>query len=199
MGLSGSLSVNYTVSPGVFFESTSAKTYFLGKIIPYRGSWVEFEYDTKNILYVRIDRKRKFLGSVFLRALGLTNDAEILRTFYSIENLRLCGEKFFWPLSKGLVGLRAARDISHPRSGDVLVHGGKKLTSQGLKDLEKARITYIEVSDRDLDGAVSAADVVEPSTGEVLVEANAEITPDILASLQKSKINNLSVFLSGAG
>ncbi len=181
-------------SPGVFFEATPAKTYFLGKIIPYRGSWVEFEYDTKNILYVRIDRKRKFLGSVFLRALGLANDEEILRTFYSIENLRLRGGKFFWALSKGLVGLKAAQDVSHPRSGDVLVHGGKKITSQGLKGLEKARITDVEVSARDLEGALSAADVVEPATGEVLVEANAEVTLDILASLQEAKIKSLSVF-----
>ncbi len=69
-------------SPGVFFTKESAHT-FLSKIIPYRGSWVEFEYDQKNILYVRIDRKRKFLGSVFLRALGLTTDEEILRQFYT--------------------------------------------------------------------------------------------------------------------
>ena len=65
-------------SPGVFFESANNRTYFLGKIIPYRGSWVEFEYDTKNILYVRIDRKRRFLGSIFLRALGLKSNEEIL-------------------------------------------------------------------------------------------------------------------------
>src|SRR5260370_27686615 len=69
-------------SPGVFFESANNRSYFLGKIIPYRGSWVEFEYDTKNILYVRIDRKRKFLGTIFLRALGLRSDEDILKTFY---------------------------------------------------------------------------------------------------------------------
>ena len=69
-------------SPGVFFERVPAQGYFLGKIIPYRGSWVEFEYDNKNLLYVRIDRKRKFYGTVFLRALGLKTDAEILRAFY---------------------------------------------------------------------------------------------------------------------
>src|SRR5437868_11957408 len=75
-------------SPGVFFTKESAHT-FLAKIIPYRGSWVEFEYDQKNILYVRIDRKRKFLGSVFLRALGLTTDEEILRQFYTPIKARL--------------------------------------------------------------------------------------------------------------
>src|ERR1700739_1648305 len=74
-------------SPGVFFERVPAQGYFLGKIIPYRGSWVEFEYDIKNLLYVRIDRKRKFYGSVFLRALGLATDEQILRTFYRIDKI----------------------------------------------------------------------------------------------------------------
>src|SRR3972149_2883070 len=76
-------------SPGVFFETALQRTYFLAKIIPYRGSWVEFEYDTKNILYVRIDRKRKFLGTIFLRALGLKNDEEILQKFYRAEKIRI--------------------------------------------------------------------------------------------------------------
>ena len=76
-------------SPGVFYESANNRTYFLGKIIPYRGSWVEFEYDTKNILYVRIDRKRKFLGTIFLRALGMKSNEEILRTFYQVERITL--------------------------------------------------------------------------------------------------------------
>src|SRR6267154_142600 len=76
-------------SPGVFFESANNRSYFLGKIIPYRGSWVEFEYDTKNILYVRIDRKRKFLGSIFLRALGMKSNEDILRTFYQVERISL--------------------------------------------------------------------------------------------------------------
>ena len=74
-------------SPGVFFETASNRTYFLGKIIPYRGSWVEFEYDQKNTLYVRIDRKRKFLGTIFLRALGLRSDEDILKTFYLADTI----------------------------------------------------------------------------------------------------------------
>jgi DNA-directed RNA polymerase subunit beta len=80
-------------SPGVFFETANNRTYFLGKIIPYRGSWVEFEYDQKNVLYVRIDRKRKFLGTIFLRALGLRTDEEILRTFYTVDRIALCATR----------------------------------------------------------------------------------------------------------
>jgi len=76
-------------SPGVFFERVQAQGYFLGKIIPYRGSWVEFEYDNKNLLYVRIDRKRKFYGTVFLRALGLKTDSDIIRAFYKLTTITL--------------------------------------------------------------------------------------------------------------
>ncbi len=82
-------------SPGVFFETANNRTYFLGKIIPYRGSWVEFEYDQKNTLYVRIDRKRKFLGTIFLRALGLRSDEEILKTFYTVDRMQSPTAKFF--------------------------------------------------------------------------------------------------------
>ena len=83
-------------SPGVFFETANNRTYFLGKIIPYRGSWVEFEYDQKNTLYVRIDRKRKFLGTIFLRALGLRSDEEILKTFYTVDRLHIEDGKLQW-------------------------------------------------------------------------------------------------------
>jgi DNA-directed RNA polymerase subunit beta len=83
-------------SPGVFFETANNRTYFLGKIIPYRGSWVEFEYDQKNTLYVRIDRKRKFLGTIFLRALGLRSDEEILKTFYTVDRIHIADGKLHW-------------------------------------------------------------------------------------------------------
>src|SRR3982075_2931580 len=86
-------------SPGVFFESANARTYFLGKIIPYRGSWVEFEYDQKNTLYVRIDRKRKFLGTIFLRALGLRTDEEILKTFYTVDTINVANGKLQWTIA----------------------------------------------------------------------------------------------------
>ena len=104
-------------SPGVFFESTPAKSYFLGKIIPYRGSWVEFEYETaKNILYVRIDRKRKFLATIFLRALGLKTDEEIIRAFYKTERITIDGKKLFWNVSDNIQGIKVSKDIVHPKT-----------------------------------------------------------------------------------
>src|SRR5262245_47457313 len=113
-------------SPGVFFEKASNNTYFLAKVIPYRGSWVEFEYDAKNLLYVRIDRKRKFLASIFLRALGLKTDEDILRRFYTVDNIRMNKGQLYWQVSRSLVGMRASSDIADNK-GNVIVKSGKKI------------------------------------------------------------------------
>jgi DNA-directed RNA polymerase subunit beta len=181
-------------SPGVFFESNTQKTYFLGKIIPYRGSWVEFEFDTKNILYVRIDRKRKFLATIFLRALGLKNDAEILKNFYQVERITVKDRKLFWEVSEGLVGCRISKSIETPRSHETILPAGKKITPAVLKDLQKAHITQAEIAAHDLEGAYAASDIVDPATGEVLLEANNELTPSILNSILDSAIPEVSVF-----
>ena len=181
-------------SPGVFFESNAAKSYFLGKLIPYRGSWVEFEYDAKNVLYVRIDRKRKILGTIFLRALGLKTNPEILKAFYQIENITLKDRKLFWKLSDGLRGIRLSKAVEHPRTHETIVASGKKITSSVFKELQKAHITQVEISANDLEGAYAADDIADLSSGEVLVEANNEITPAVLNSLIDSGIKEISVF-----
>src|SRR5438094_10024152 len=105
-------------SPGVFFTKESAHT-FLSKIIPYRGSWVEFEYDQKNVLYVRIDRKRKFLGTIFLRALGLRSGEDILKTFYTVDRLVIRDKKLYWTIDPAgakpttLLGMKLARSVKN--------------------------------------------------------------------------------------
>ena len=101
-------------SPGAFFHSED-KSLYVAQIIPYRGSWVEFEYDAKNLLYVRIDRKRKFLASVFLRALGLRGADEIIRAFYSVDTVYLRNNAQHWAVADSLVGQRARRDVSIAR------------------------------------------------------------------------------------
>src|SRR5687767_15664243 len=116
-------------SPGAFFHSED-KTLFVAQIIPYRGSWVEFEYDAKNLLYVRIDRKRKFLASVFLRALGLRGHDEIIRSFYTVEKIYMRKDSKFWAVSESLVGLRAAKDISIPKSRSEERRVGKECRSR---------------------------------------------------------------------
>src|SRR5437867_8896437 len=120
-------------SPGVFFERQPAQGYFLGKIIPYRGSWVEFEYDTKNLLYVRIDRKRKFLGSIFLRALGMKSNEDILRTFYQVERISLRDKDLFWNVSPGIVDRKLAHEIRNPKSDEVIVGAHKRITENLFK------------------------------------------------------------------
>jgi len=118
-------------SPGVFFETANNRSYFLGKIIPYRGSWVEFEYDTKNILYVRIDRKRKFLGSIFLRALGIKSNEDVLRTFFQVERINLREGEMFWNTSEGLIDRKLQREIKHPKSGDFVQGTGEVARGAG--------------------------------------------------------------------
>src|SRR6266581_1586435 len=147
-------------SPGVFFESTPSKSYFLGKIIPYRGSWVEFEYETaKNILYVRIDRKRKFLATIFLRALGLKSDEEIIRAFYKTERITIEGKKLFWNVSDNIQGIKVSKDITNPKTKEVLVHAGKKITSSVYKHLEQAKVERFEINPEDLEGSFAVGDI----------------------------------------
>src|SRR5437016_1823858 len=186
-------------SPGVFFETANNRTYFLGKIIPYRGSWVEFEYDQKNVLYVRIDRKRKFLGTIFLRALGLRSGEDILKTFYTVDRLVIRDKKLYWTLDPAsdkptnLLGMKLARSIKN-KSGEEIAHSGRKLNAATLKELQKARITEIEVDITDLEGAWVAGDAVDTTTGEVLLEANSELAADKLSKILESPVVELQVF-----
>ncbi len=182
-------------SPGVFFESTPSKSYFLGKIIPYRGSWVEFEYETaKNILYVRIDRKRKFLATIFLRALGLKSDEEIIRAFYRTDRLTIEGKKVFWNVSDNIVGLKVSKDITHPKTKEVLVHSGKKITSSVYNHIKQAKVERFEVNPEDLEGAFAVGDIVDTNTGEVIVETNNELTQNIIRSIIDAGVPELPVF-----
>jgi DNA-directed RNA polymerase subunit beta len=180
-------------SPGVFFERVQAQGYYLGKIIPYRGSWVEFEYDTKNILYVRIDRKRKFFGSVFLRALGLKTDEQILRAFYRVSKIAVQDKKLKWNVDEGLRGLKLSCAIAG-KGGETVVAQGKKITESLYKEILKAKIQQVEIAGNDLEGAFVVADVVDMSTGEVLIDANSELTVPALSRIVESGIEEFEIF-----
>jgi DNA-directed RNA polymerase subunit beta len=186
-------------SPGVFFETANNRTYFLGKIIPYRGSWVEFEYDQKNTLYVRIDRKRKFLGTVFLRALGLKSDEEILKSFYTVDTIQVREGKLFWTLPEDetqathLQGVKPAHAVVV--KGEEIAHSGRKITASVLRALRAAKVSQVEIEPSELDGAMAAADVVDTSTGDLLLEANHEITREKLAQILESGVTSLEIFL----
>jgi DNA-directed RNA polymerase subunit beta len=182
-------------SPGVFFEKQQGIGYFLGKIIPYRGSWVEFEFDLKNILYVRIDRKRKFYGSVFLRALGYKTDEQILRAFYRVSKISIKDKKLLWNVDEGLTGLKLSYAIT-AKGGETVVGQGKKITPSLYKEIQKSKIQQVEVAVNDLEGAYIVADVVDMSTGEVLIDANSELTPTALARLLDAGIGEFEIFFA---
>jgi DNA-directed RNA polymerase subunit beta len=181
-------------SPGVFFESANNRSYFLGKIIPYRGSWVEFEYDTKNILYVRIDRKRKFLGSIFLRALGMKSNEEILRTFYQVERISLRDKDLYWNISPGIVDRKLTHEIRNAKTEEVIVGAHKRITENLFKELIKAKISQVRAALPDLEGAYSVADVVNRQTGEVLLEANKPLTGELWQAFAEGGITEVDVF-----
>ena len=180
-------------SPGVFYESANNRSYFLGKIIPYRGSWVEFEYDSKNLLYVRIDRKRKFLGTIFLRALGMKSNEEILRNFYQVERISIRDKQYFWHLSEGLIDRKISHEI-RSKSGDAIVGAHRRITEALYKDIVKARVPQAQVELADLEGADTVADIVDRQTGELLLEANKPLTAEIWQKLAEAGITEVDVF-----
>src|SRR3954471_1062746 len=180
-------------SPGVFFERVQVQGYYLGKIIPYRGSWVEFEYDNKNLLYVRIDRKRKFYGTVFLRALGLKSDSDIIRSFYKLSTVALRESKLFWGVGENLIGMKLSHAI-HNAAGDQVVPQGRKITNSVFREIQKQKIEQVEVAPNDLEGGYVAADVIDMSTGEVLIEANHELTSTLVGKLAESGIETVEIF-----
>ncbi len=142
-------------SPGVFFRPGDAKGFFIGKIIPYRGAWVEFEYDTKNIMYARLDRKKKFLATVFLRALGFGSDAEILRLFFKVFRIVPESGNLYWEISENLIGKTLGSDIVNPASKKVVFRSGKKIKEEDLATLEKLKIDKILLSKKEFQGSAS--------------------------------------------
>ena len=146
-------------SPGVFFRPGDAKGFFIGKIIPYRGAWVEFEYDSKNIMYARLDRKKKFLATVFLRALGFGSDAEILRLFFKVFGIVPEDGNIYWEVSEDLIGKVIGKDIIDPSSKKVIFRSGKKIKKEDLAVLEKHKIDKVILPKKEFHGAVSVSSV----------------------------------------
>jgi len=185
-------------SPGVFFDHDKGKTHASGKllysarVIPYRGSWIDFEFDPRDILYVRIDRRRKFHATVVLRALGMTAE-DILNYFYKSDTIVIDGAKIckrFKP--ELLLGLKATRDIRGSGS-DVVVKEGRKITKAHIKQLEQAKIDEIPITLEEVIGRVAAHDGVDPRTGEVLIECNQEITSEKLDQLRERGVSEIEV------
>ncbi len=186
-------------SPGVFFDHDKGKTHASGKllysarIIPYRGSWIDFEFDPKDILFVRIDRRRKFHATVVLRALQMTTQ-DILNYFYRRDTIVLDGRKaakLFQP--DHLVGVKATRDVRHPGTNELLVKEGRKFTKMALRQMEHAGIEQIPITVEEVLGRVSAVDVKDAKSDEVLLGCNEEITEEKLELLRQRGVDRVEV------
>jgi DNA-directed RNA polymerase subunit beta len=142
-------------SPGVFYRPGETKGLFVAKIIPYRGAWVEFEFDAKGVLYVRLDRKKKFLASVFLRALGFGSDDEILKLFHRVYKVTPEEGGLSWDLDPGLVGKTVSADIVDSKTKNVLVPAKKKMTEEAFQRLKELGVDKVPVDKKELRGAFS--------------------------------------------
>ncbi|MEW6431796.1 MAG: DNA-directed RNA polymerase subunit beta [Myxococcota bacterium] len=200
-------------SPGAFFDHDKGKSHSSGKllynarVIPARGSWLDFEFDHKDLLYVRIDRRRKLPVTVLIRALGAVPDAakknplefrgtteEILNYFYATETIYLHSvDEFEKSVDFELLyNQRATRDVK-TKSGEVIVKKNRKFTRAALKKLEASKITRLPIDADELFTKVSAYDVVDETTGEVLIECNEELSPNTVEELVKRGIKEIKV------
>ncbi|MCS6796922.1 MAG: DNA-directed RNA polymerase subunit beta [Myxococcota bacterium] len=190
-------------APGVFFDHDRGKTHASGKllyqarVIPYRGSWLDFEFDAKDLIYVRIDRRRKLHATVLLKALGYSTH-DLLRFYYDTETVFLeSGKKYSKSIEYDLLeGQRATRDI---KIGDeVIVRRNRKFTRHAIQKLRQAKLDRVSVDVSELVGKVSAEDVVDEETGEVLLAVNEEVTEEKLEALRRAGVTQFKIlFIDG--
>ena len=183
-------------SPGVFFEHDRGKTHSSGKllfsarIIPYRGSWLDFEFDPKDILYFRIDRRRKMPVTILLKAIGLSAE-QILSTFFEFDNFHLNKKGIQFTLVPERLRGEVARFDFTDKAGTVIIPKDKRITSKHIRDLAEAGIKKIAVPDDFLIDRVIAQNIVDSETGEIIANANDEITESLLATLHESGIEDI--------
>ena len=186
-------------SPGIIFEHDSGKKHSSGKllysarIIPHRGSWLDFEFDHKNILFARIDRKRKFHATVVLKAMGYS-ESELLKAFYPLEKVYLDEKKFEREVDFDLLGgARLEEDILHPKTGEVIVKKGKKITRAAVKKLKESGLKTLPMSLEEVVGKVIAEDLYDENTGEVICSANEALTEAKIFDLIKAGVKSVEV------
>jgi len=184
-------------SPGVFFDHDKGKTHSSGKllysarVIPYRGSWLDFEFDPKDLVFVRIDRRRKLPATILLRALGYQTE-EILDMFYDVNIFHVVDEGNYTMtlIPERLRGDIAAYDIKAGKK--IVVEQGRRVTARHIRELEKANVTELEVPGDYLYGRSLARNIVDEKTGEVLVECNTELTEEVLGQLAEAGVKEIA-------
>jgi DNA-directed RNA polymerase subunit beta len=186
-------------SPGAFFSHDKGKSHVSGKIlfsariIPDRGSWVDFEFDIKDILYVKIDRRRKLPATILLQAFGMDNKT-ILETYYPIEKVSVSKERFYMGSKNLLIGFKVKEDVIDSKTDDVLLKSGKKVTVAIARKINKmARSVKTEIDPEGLLGRYLFDEIVDPETGEIEVESNQEITEAVLEIIKKNKLTEIKI------
>ncbi|MFZ4404272.1 MAG: DNA-directed RNA polymerase subunit beta, partial [Pseudobdellovibrionaceae bacterium] len=173
-------------SPGVFFDhdggknNASGKLIYSARVIPYRGSWLDSEFDQKDLIHVRIDRRRKFPVTILLKALGYSTE-QLLEYYYDLDEVYVRANKLYRKLDiERMSGQRALVDIADPKSGEVLVKAGRRITRAIVKKIKEYNISELEVQPQDLEGKVLAKPLIDESTGEILADANAELNASLI-------------------
>src|SRR5580698_9572592 len=187
-------------SPGVFFDHDKGKTHSSGKllfaarVIPYRGSWLDLEFDAKDIMHVRIDRRRKLPATTLLYALGLTQE-EILSQFYTkIAFKRQKDGSWTTPVDQNWMrNAKVNSDWKNAKTGEVLAEAGSKITVRGLRKWQEDGVKQVSLAEDELVGRYSALDMVNPETGEIYVEAGDELTSANLAQLDEAGFHEIDV------
>ena len=176
-------------SPGLFFDHDKGKSHSSGKVlygarvIPYRGSWLDFEFDAKDLVYVRIDRRRKLYASILLKALGFSNQG-ILECFYETEIFKIKPNNTYQLqlIPKRLMGRVTPMDISY--RGEVIVKKGERISARHIRKIESTKIKHLEYEQNSMEGLVLAKDIVDKTTGEILIGCNSIIDEEVLDTLQ---------------
>ena len=184
-------------SPGLIFDHDRGKTHSSGKllyssrVIPYRGSWLDFEFDHKDLVYIRIDRRRKLYASILLRALGLTSQ-EILEKFYEKETYLIGSNSFSLKvIPRRMVGKIAPSDIKG--SQGVIIEAGKRITARHIRLIESSKIKTLEVPKESLFSQTIAEDIIDPATGEIAIACNTLIDEEVLLKLRELKLKEINV------
>ena len=176
-------------SPGLFFDHDKGKSHSSGKVlynarvIPYRGSWLDFEFDAKDLVYVRIDRRRKLFASILLKALGFSNQ-DILESFYETEIFKIKPNNTYQLqlIPKRLMGRITPMDISY--RDEVIVKKGERISARHIRKIESTKIKHLEYEQNSMEGLVLAKDIVDKTTGEILIGCNSIIDEEILNTIQ---------------
>jgi len=184
-------------SPGVFYDHDKGKTHSSGKVlysarvIPYRGSWLDFEFDHKDILYVRIDRRRKMPATVLLKGLGYSNDA-LINYFYKSEEIKISeGGMTKVADPELLTNQKAVVDIVNPATGEVILKSNRKFTKAAIRKMAEHGIKEIPITEEEVVGKVASHDIYDPATGEILAECNEELT---LAKIEEIAQKGITTF-----